>query len=336
MGSTPQNNFGTYFPPRVVDADGRRVRPGSIVATLDDDPPHLCQVQGWSREGLVLLTVNDDEQGNPHLLVRHPSRVRKHDAELIDVVLQDELYIEADGPSSVLVECIGTRDVVVRDIAADDGYVSQLPELSDFEMSDESETFTRVAVRDWSKAVLDTLLSLAPDKRFEVVRRELDAPIFKRVLQEAVLPRTLDTVVLLATDQDAKHPQDTVYVAEILRMWLEANGHCVGVGEPNPTRRWIKRVVIETIPSLPHVIESVAYFCRTRFAGWAQESERIVVVHGGGTPAMKMGVLIAACRISDRSIRHIQVPEPHRSGQYQSLIEMDVDDMPEIGAVLRP
>ena len=331
-----QRSFGSYFPPRVVDADGRRVRPGSIVIALDLDESVLFQVQGWSREGLVLLAVEDDVEGNPQLTIRHPSLVKKHDAELLDVVLPDELFIEVDGPSSVVVTCVGTRDVVVRAQNSDDGQVGVLPTFSTFEDSDESEKQQDADFRDWSKTVLEILLELPVEERYAVIRRELDAPILKRVVQESVLPRTIDTLVLVATDQLTAHPQDTVFSAEILKMWLEANGHCIGIGEPNTERRWIKKVVIESIPSLPHVVESVAYFCRTRFVEWVANSERIVVVHGGGTPAMKMGVLIAACRISQREVRHIQVPEPHPSGQFQSLIEMDVDDMPEVGAVLRP
>ena len=119
-------------------------------------------------------------------------------------------------------------------------------------------------------------------------------------------------------------------------MWLEAHGHIVNVGEPDASRRWIESVVIFPIPQLPHVIDAVAHKIKTEIPGWAGTSERIVVVHGGGTPAMNTAVLIAASRYSNASIRHIQVPEAHRgTGEQQPLIEFDLEDMPELGRAIK-
>ena len=119
-------------------------------------------------------------------------------------------------------------------------------------------------------------------------------------------------------------------------MWLEAHDHVINVGEPDASRRWIESVAIFPITQLPHVIDAVTHKIKTEIPDWAGTSERIVVVHGGGTPAMNTAVLIAASRYSNASIRHIQVPEAHRgTGEQQPLIEFDLEDMPELGSAIK-
>ena len=179
-----RESFGSYFPPRVVDADGRRVRPGSIVIATDLDASFLCQVQGWSREGLVLLAVEDDVEGNPQLLVRHPSLVRKYDAELIDVVLPDELFIEVDGPSSVVVTCVGTRDVVVKVPNTVGSQVGVLPSYSTFEDSDDSD----LELTPSSSLCMPSHGSRSRASEVLSRRRALTLPMIRKIHEEWRLP----------------------------------------------------------------------------------------------------------------------------------------------------
>ena len=329
------NHSGLYFPPRVVDAIGRRVRPGCVVTTQFDALTVEAQVQGWSEDGLILLSLDRQHEDSPLLFVAHPSVVEKIDAEPDEAILSDDFFVEVGGPSSVLIVSVGTRDLILRRGADGKRQDCILPDLFDIVFTDASSTHSRVGIREWSFAVKSALLAMSEEERHNVIRRELHAPILQRVIQESVLPRTLERIVLVATDQRVPHPQDTVHTAEILKMWLEANHHVVGIGVPQMERRWFKEVLIESVTALPHVVESVAHFCQLRMGTWAAGADRLVVVHGGGTPAMKMGVLVAASQSRRHIVRHVQVPAPNpRTGQNQSLIEMDLDDMPELGDAL--
>ena len=321
---------GVYFPVSVVDATGRRIRPNNIVSFVDDDVVRQAIVTGWHVEGVVLLTVENDPVEPHEVALRHPSDVRRIDVDVDDDMLPPEFFVEVDGPSTVVVQCIGTRDLV-----GVGGSGVRLPQLSDFVTRDVSGTQTRPAVRLWSKQVLDLLESMNDEDRGAIVRAELRAPILERALQESVLPRRVRRLVLVATDQGDESVMDTVHVAQILRHWLDAHGHVVGVGQPDVTRRWIDEVLVVTITSLPHVIEAVTHRLRAGMAEWAHDCERVVVVHGGGTPAMNVGVLLAAAMHPGVVVRHVQVPEPDPvTRRIQPLIEMDLDDMPEVGRAL--
>lgn len=324
--------FGLYFPAVVVDSDGRRVRPGNVVQFLDNGLERRAHVQGWHTDGLVLVTVDDDPIEPLSLTMKHPSEVRRADVEYEDAATRSNFYVEVSGPSTVLVQCVGTRDLIGVDIDSDQRI---LPALSDFSVEDISGTQVRSAVRPWATSVLHLLSVLPAEERYEVIRRELRAPILERVLQEAVLPRTLQRVVLVATNQSGESPMDTSPTAAVLRMWLEAHGHMVGVGEPDQSRRWIRELEIVEISALPHVIEAVVFFVKSHIPQWVKGADRVVVVHGGGTPAMNVGVLVAASQYADVFVRHVQVPEPDPVTKVpQSLIEMDLGDMPELGHAL--
>jgi hypothetical protein len=310
-----------YFPPGVVDGNGRRIRPGSLVQFSDAGNTITAEVIGWRIEGLMLLAV-DIAAGQEQWFVRYPSDVSRIDSESTQSATVGQFYVEADGPSTMIIECVGTRDLIY--IAGTDSD-SKFPRLEN-----------GASLRDWSLSVQQTLRQMDPDERRATLLQSFAAPIIERVLQEGVLPRVIDRLVLVTTDQLVEHPQDTVYCAQILEMWLEAHSHVVNVGEPDASRRWIESVVIFPITQLPHVIDAVAHKIKTEIPGWAGTSERIVVVHGGGTPAMNTAVLIAASRYSNASIRHIQVPEAHRgTGEQQPLIEFDLEDMPELGSAIK-
>ena len=310
-----------YFPPGVIDGSGRRIRPGSLVQFINDGITLTAEVISWRIEGLTLLTV-DETVEEEQWFVRHPFDVERIDSESTQSATVGQFYVEADGPSTIIIECVGTRDLVY---IADKDTDSLFPAMEN-----------GASLRDWSATVVQLLRQMQPDERRAALRQSFQAPIMERVLQEGVLPRFINGLVLVTTDQLIEHPQDTIYCAQILEMWLEAHGHLVNVGEPDESRRWIESVAIFPITQLPHVIDAVAHKIKTEIPEWTGTNERIVVVHGGGTPAMNTAVLIAASRYSNASIRHIQVPEAHRgTGEQQPLIEFDLEDMPELGSAIK-
>ena len=310
-----------YFPPGVIDGSGRRIRPGSLVQFINDGITLTAEVISWRIEGLTLLTV-DETVEEEQWFVRHPFDVERIDSESTQSATVGQFYVEADGPSTIIIECVGTRDLVH---IADKDTDSLFPAMEN-----------GASLRDWSATVVQLLRQMQPDERRAALRQSFQAPIMERVLQEGVLPRVINGLVLVTTDQLIEHPQDTIYCAQILEMWLEAHGHVVNVGEPDASRRWIESVAIFPITQLPHVIDAVAHKIKTEIPEWTGTNERIVVVHGGGTPAMNTAVLIAASRYSNASIRHIQVPEAHRgTGEQQPLIEFDLEDMPELGSAIK-
>ena len=310
-----------YFPPGVIDGSGRRIRPGSLVQFINDGITLTAEVISWRIEGLTLLTV-DETVEEEQWFVRHPFDVVRIDSESTQSATVGQFYVEADGPSTIIIECVGTRDLVY---IADKDTDSLFPAMEN-----------GASLRDWSATVVQLLRQMQPDERRAALRQSFQAPIMERVLQEGVLPRVINSLVLVTTDQLIEHPQDTIYCAQILEMWLEAHGHVVNVGEPDESRRWIESVAIFPITQLPHVIDAVAHKIKTEIPEWTGTNERIVVVHGGGTPAMNTAVLIAASRYSNASIRHIQVPEAHRgTGEQQPLIEFDLEDMPELGSAIK-
>ena len=310
-----------YFPPGVIDGSGRRIRPGSLVQFINDGITLTAEVISWRIEGLTLLMV-DKTVEEEQWFVRHPFDVVRIDSESTQSATVGQFYVEADGPSTIIIECVGTRDLVY---IADKDTDSLFPAMEN-----------GASLRDWSATVVQLLRQMQPDERRAALRQSFQAPIMERVLQEGVLPRVINGLVLVTTDQLIEHPQDTIYCAQILEMWLEAHGHVVNVGEPDESRRWIESVAIFPITQLPHVIDAVAHKIKTEIPEWTGTNERIVVVHGGGTPAMNTAVLIAASRYSNASIRHIQVPEAHRgTGEQQPLIEFDLEDMPELGSAIK-
>lgn len=309
-----------YFPPGVIDANGRRLRPGCLIQFTDSNQLITAEVIAWRIEGLMLLVV-DETTNDEQWFVRHPSDVERLDSELPQSNTVGQFYVEADGPSTTIIECVGTRDLVHLVDASID---SPFPQLQ-----------PGASLREWSQSVLERLQQMEPTLRKTVLQQSFAAPIIERVLQEGVLPRIINRLVLVSTDQTIKHPQDTIYCAQVLEMWLEANGHVVNVGEPNASRRWIESIEIFPISQLPHVVDTVVHRIKSEIPRWMEHSERIVVVHGGGTPAMNTAVLIAASRYSTATIRHVQVPEAHQgTGESQPLIEFDLQDMPELGRAI--
>lgn len=315
--SEPVNH---YFPPGVIDGNGRRIRPGSLVQFTEDGQSITAEVIAWRIEGLILLAV-EESSGDEQWFVRYPSDVLRIDSESTQSSTIGQFYVETDGPSTMVIECVGTRDLI---------YLESTDSHNDVPRLDNA-----TSLRDWSFSVLQTLRKMDPVNRQTLLVQSFKAPIIERVLQEGVLPRVLKKLVLVTTDQLIEHPQDTIYCAQILEMWLEAHGHVINVGEPGASRRWIESIVVFPITQLPHVIDAVVYKIKSEIPQWIESCERIVVVHGGGTPAMNTAVLIAASRYSNASIRHIQVPEAHRgTGEQQPLIEFDLVDMPELGSAI--
>jgi len=313
-----------YFPPGVIDGTGRRLRPGTIVEFPVNDHILKAEVISWRTEGLILKTLDtDSEASDEKWFVRHPSEVRRVDIEIETSSTTSEFYIEVDGPSTCIIQCVGTRDLIYVPSPITDE--QQIPPLEDFN-----------SLREWSTFALSALENLEEEDRNQLLRSSFRAPILERVLQEGILPRIVERLVLVSTDQEPQHPFDTIFCSRILSLWLEAHGHIIDIGEPDTSRRWIRSVSVLPIVSLPHVVDAVVHKLKSDIPELSQNAQRTVVVHGGGTPAMNTAVLITASRFTSSMIRHIQVPEAHRgTGQKQPLIEFDLEDMPELGKAIQ-
>ena len=311
-----------FFPPGVVDQNGRRIRPGSMVRFADNNNFVTAEVVSWVADGVSLFSdANNQDDGEWY--VRHPSEIERIDIEATNSLTAGEFIVESDGPTTVIIQCIGTRDLVMVPTSGISEYGLQpIENYSSF--------------REWSENTLQIIEAMSQDLQQDVLRTAFQVPIIERVLQEAVLPRVIEQLVLITTDQENQHPQDTIFCARIIELWLQAHGHVVGRGEPNMSRRWIHNVTVWSISHLPHVVDAVTHRMKSEIETWTNNCERIVVVHGGGTPAMNTSVLIAAAHFTDKVVRHVQVPDVHRgTGEMQPLIEFDLSDLPVLGQAIK-
>jgi hypothetical protein len=320
MSEYPELNV-VYFPPGVIDGNGRRLRPGNTVQFVSNGQVLIGEIVAWLVDGVSIL-INGRSDEDEEWFVRNPTEVFRTDIQIDESVTTGSFLVELNGPSSVVVQGIGTRDLEVD--------ANSLPPLSGLTPRAHGDS-----LREWSVHTLVTLLAMDEQERKIILQNSIRAPLLERVLQESALPRVIEKLVLVATDQIEPHPHDTVASAQILVLWLEANGYVMGIMEPHPGRRWIRDVEISVISQLPHVIDAVVFQLKPFISSWVQDCQRIVVVHAGGTPAMNTAILISSVQYSHVTIRHVQVPEPHQgTNRIQPLIEFDLTDLPELGKAL--
>jgi len=292
-----------YFPPGVIDASGRRIRPGSIVSVDQRSGSH--EVVGWRVERLILLDVATGD------LSSAPKEIcRIIDDDQTARFSSGSYVVEFTDRRTTLTAGIGTRDITV-----------------DGEVLDQS------FVRESSQRLLGEIEAMESMQALQWVREHLSAPILDRVLTEASLPVEIDELVLIVTDQSIPHPRDTVFVSELLQWHLRARGH-LGQAEPLPDGiRPIMTVSTLTLSTLPHVIEAVHFAVMSVVPSWFESDGRVVVVHAGGTPAMSFGVLLAAASyarhadLPGNSVRTVQVPDVRGDLTAQPIIEFDIDDL---------
>ena len=291
-----------YFPPGVVDADGRRVRPGVVVSVDGRSGTH--EVIGWRVEGLVLLDLETDD-----IFAAPKETCRVADADQPRMTA-GTYVVETSDRRTTLVAGVGTRDIAV-----------------------DGAFFETSSTRSSSKEVLDSLHTMEMNEALEWCRAHLTAPILDRVLREASLPVELDEIVLIVTDQRVSHPQDTLFVGELVRWHLLSRGHTGDEVPLDDDIRPISRVSVVTLDSLPHVTESVFFTLSPVVPAWFESSGRVAVATSGGTPAMSFGALLAAASFArhadlpSNSVRTIQVPDRRGDETLQPVIEFDVDDL---------
>lgn len=291
-----------YFPPGVVDADGRRVRPGVVVSVDGRSGTH--EVIGWRIEGLVLLDLETDD-----IFAAPKETCRVADADQPRMTA-GTYVVEMSDRRTTLVAGVGTRDIAI----------------------DQSALET-TSIRSSSKEILETIDTMEPNEALEWCRSHLTAPILDRVLREASLPVELDELVLIVTDQRVPHPQDTLFVGELVKWHLLSRGHTGDAVPLEDDIRPISRITVVTLDSLPHVIESVFFTLSRVVPSWFESDGRVAIVTSGGTPAMSFGALLAAAsfarhaELPSNSVRTIQVPDRRGDGTLQPVIEFDVDDL---------
>jgi hypothetical protein len=292
-----------YFPPGVVDVDGRRIRPGVIVSV--DHRAGRHEVVGWRTDGLVLV---DTETGDLSSAPKESCRIL--DDEITPRSTTGAYVVEFSDRRTTLVMAVGTRDIAV-----------------------DGESLDQSNVRDQSRELVEQLVTEPRTQALVWSQEHLSAPILDRVLVEASLPVDIDELVLVVTDQTIPHPRDTRFVGELLRWHLRARGH---VGDEMPLAddvRPIATTSFVTLTSLPHVIEAVHFAISPFVPTWFEGDGRVAVVTAGGTPAMSFGVLLAAAsyarhaELPSNSVRTIQVPDVRGDGTRQPVIEFDVDDL---------
>ncbi len=313
-----------YFPPGVVERNGRRIRPGSVVqfkSTYEDSmAPVLGEVVGWCSDGIIVV----DDQDIPNQYVINPI-----DCQLVDehslVSLTAGTYVVefSDRPTS-LIYPVGGRDVLV-----------------------DGQEFPRENLREASRKLLVDLQKLNHSEAVGWVKEHLSAPILERVLVEAALPSQIETIFLVVTDQGLERVDDTLHVGELLRFWIEANGHLNSTQYLDEERRWIKCIDIFTINHLPHVVDATLHQVMRLMPIAFSDNHRLAIASPGGTPATNTALLVAAVLYSRTQfkelsesprtnlVRHIHVPGPNAQNQLQSLIEFDADDLQWLSKLMK-
>jgi len=292
-----------YFPPGVVDRNGRRMRPGVLVRTSSSSG--LSEVIGWQGGKVVVMSV---DEANVDSVDKETCTVV--DDQETERVTTGALVVEVfDRPTRILMSA-GTRDILV------DGSPIQ---------------FGEVRVR--SEEILNWLDSLNRAEALRWVAEHLSAPIMGRLLRECALPVDIDELVILVSNQTPPHERDTVFVGELLKWVLEAEGWTWSENGVTNESRWIDSVRLLEIKNLPHVLEAVCFQLRDAVRELFASGARVVVGSGGGTPAMNFGALITAVSVAKaaghdmRSVRHVQIPDVDSGGLVQPPIEFDVDDL---------
>jgi len=292
------------FPDGLKDNTGRRLRPGSAVClTKGPFAGQLGEVVGYGgRRGIEVLLDTD-----PPRLVAIAARQLTRVDRPMPTVSTGRHVVERSDARVALVVPIGAQDVQQRP------GTGRLPPAAEF--ASWRATRHQVDARRWGEALLHTL-EQAGDDADTLAATELTAPMLQRALIEAALPQRVSRLVLVVTDQDTPHVDDTAPFGNVLTYWLRGSG----ILDTRPVDDIAPPVVIR---DAPHVLDAVIAATRTELPRILDGCNRLAIVQAGGTPAMPFGVLLAAATTGIRT-RHIQVP-------FQApLIEID---FPELAVV---
>jgi hypothetical protein len=281
--------FPTVFPDDLVDIDGRAITPGMFVSVLageavgESGPVH--DWAGGDRIRFEAAAVDGDDFG-PLVVVRstqvavmeRPTRP----ADLGRFPIESPRQIP-----TVMVVPVGSRDI--QQVQAHDQ--GPFPPASDF-TSERPGGRTAVDAGRWGRACLDALAGYTEDEADALVGRHLRAPMLERAIEESAIPRTLDRLLLVVTDQAdelrgrSEHPDDTRSFGELLTRWVRGTAD----------RRFREVVEIAdpvVLTSQPHVQHAVLHFLRMHVARIVDGMGQVVIVHAGGTPAMTSGATLA-------------------------------------------
>lgn len=301
------------FPSGLVGGDGRRVRLGSYVETIDDGSREAGgggrrgEVTGWAgpRRGVEVFFHDTDT-----VETIHASALLRVDEEQSNPVTVGWFSIDDDDRPTLLVVPVGTRDLVV---ASNDPGPFAAIERSD--------------VRAWVAKVAEVLHPLERAVQAQAIADHLDAPMLRRVLDEATLPGVVHRLMFVATDQIQPQPSDTSGLIPLLTLWLEGRGHLDLAGNYRPIEQIAAPGIITR---LPHVLDAVVHQVSPAVASAGEECRRAVVSFAGGTPAMMYGCSIATARLFGAgNTRVVQIPQGfEREGERveQPLIELDLAD----------
>lgn len=310
------NQQPIYFPPGVVEQNGRRVRPGSVVEFQSSceglTQSVVGEVVGWCRDGIIIV----DDQDIPDQYVINPIDCHLVDDHSLVSLTAGSYVVEfSDRPTS-LIYPVGGRDILL-----------------------DQQELAREDLRNTSLKLLNKLREIDHVDALLWVKEHLSAPILERVLIEAALPSQIETIFLVVTDQGNDRVDDTLHIGELLRLWIEANGHLNVSAFLEEDRRWIKNIQIFTISHLPHVVDATLHQVMRLMPIAFSDDHRLAIASPGGTPATNTALLVAAVLYSRTQskelsetpqgnlVRHIQVPGPNAQNQLQSLIEFDADDL---------
>jgi hypothetical protein len=203
--------------------------------------------------------------------------------------------------TTVLVQPIGGQDVRLRE----EGMRGPFPDPGEFSSTRRDQL--KVDAREWGAACLKAVAGLPREEQARLVAAHLDAPFLRRVLEEAPLPKEVKRLVFVVTDQATEdrrgHWDDTASFGELLSLWLEGSAAVL----PRRVKRVDEPIVLRDRPDeLRPVMERVSREVERVLDG----CDEAVVVQGGGTPAMKFGVLLTIVLGSaGKRVRHVHVPD---------------------------
>lgn len=312
-------DFGfDIFPSGVLGGDGRRLRPGSRVEAIWNDERVVGEVTGWGgRRG---VEVSFDEE--PWMVCFAPHELTRVDEHSDDALMAGVTIVDPDAPATAVIIPLGGRDLQYRE------GVEVLAELSEIvAAAPTSAAGSGGSMRGWCEQLLEVVGTLATDEQARAIHELFDMPMLRRVLDEAVLPPSVDRLIAVVTDQDEPQASDTAGLVPLMELWLRGRGHL----DDDPPVRPIERITAPIrIGRLPFQLDAVVHQVRQSLSERLDGVTRASVVVAGGTPAMMYGTLIAAdLDLGSSNVISVQVPQDwvvdgeHRS---QPLIEMSLAD----------
>lgn len=317
-------DFGfDIFPSGVLGGDGRRLRPGSRVQVEVEGKPLIGEITGWAgRRG---IEVSFD--GDPWMMCLSPVELTRVDEYSDDVMMAGVTIIDPDPIPTAIVVPLGGRDFQRREEL--DGQHPEFERL--LAEAPSSRPGSGSDLRTWSTECLEELSSISVPEQQELVYRLFDMPMLRRVLDEAVLPSSVEVIIPVVTDQDQPQQSDTVSLLPLMSLWLSGRGH-IGVDEPmvRPVGAIADAVRVSRLPfQLDAVVHQVSQDLRTTLARF-EGVVRAIVVLAGGTPAMMYGSLIAAGSVlGEENVISVQVPLAwivQGRPVMQALVEMSLAD----------